>query len=167
MQEVEYLDRAQQVDIILCVGVLQYIEKDELVLKNLFQVLKPGAKCLLYVPVRGAYVIPGFQAFYERKMNYEKRQERKRIYEPEAFIQQVQVAGFAIDELTPTYGFWGKWTYEIYTYFLSLMLHESLFGKILGGLGMLLFLPIQWIGMTLDFCLPVKKGNGLLVIARK
>ena len=93
-QEVENLKRTHWADFVLCVGVLQYIEEDEKVLARLHQVLKPGGKCLLYIPVNGDFVIPGFGAFYEGGANYEKKQGRKRVYEPSEFLAKVKKNGF-------------------------------------------------------------------------
>ena len=167
LQEIEFLSRSSQADIVICVGVLQYIEEDEQVLANMYRVLKPGGTLLLYIPVNGRYVFPGFGAFYEKKWNYEKRQGRKRIYTPEEIIHKVEQAHLILQSTRYSYGFWGKLTYEGYTYFLSQLIHGSWVGKLLGGVGMLFFLPFQLAGMFLDFILPNSSGNGLLLLARK
>lgn len=166
-QELEYLCRSSYAHIVICVGVLQYIQDDEQVLANMYNVLKPRGTLLLYIPVNGRYLFPGFGAFYEKRGNYEKRQARKRIYTPEEIIHKVEQAHLIVQSTTFTYGFWGKLSYEGYTYFLSQLIHGSWLGKLFGGVGILLFLPFQLVGMFLDFVLPNSSGNGLLLLARK
>lgn len=166
-QELEYLDRCPYADVVICVGVLQYIVEDERVLANIYQLMKGGATFLLYVPVNGSFLFPGFEKFYNSKQNYEKRQARQRVYAATEIIQKVQEAQLDIQSACFTYGFWGKLAYEGYTYFLSHILHGSWIKRGYGGVGMLLFLPIQLIAMALDFFLPNSHGNGLLIRARK
>ena len=166
-QELEALDRSQCAHVVICVGVLQYIEEDEQVLINIHRVLKNRGTLLLYVPIHGNFLFPRFGKFYNSKWNYEKSQARKRIYSPEEIVEKVQKAHLRISVARYTYGFWGKLAYEGYTYFLSHIIHAAWPGKLYGGLGVLLFLPFQLICMLFDFILPLKSGNGLLILASK
>ena len=164
LQNVENLDRIKEFDLICCIGVLQYVEQDLALLKAIKKSLKPNGKLLLYVPINGHYVIPAFGRFYEQHSNYERIQKRKRINTLGEMMDKIQQARFEVEVQSFTYGFWGKLGYEGYTFFLTSLLHSPVFLKPLFFLLLIIFLPFQLLCMAIDFLLPLKSGNGVMLI---
>ena len=161
--------KLEKIDLILLIGVLQYIEHDRKAISSLKQVLRhsPPGKLLIYVPIRGKILFPWYRFLFQRLPQYESLQNRKRIYEKEALVNLVSSLGMNIEKIDETYGFWGKIGYECYHSCLLLVVHLHWIGKPFVFLFLLAILPLILLCYLLDFLLPVTKGNGCLLIASK
>ncbi|MSQ78188.1 MAG: class I SAM-dependent methyltransferase [Flavobacteriaceae bacterium] len=156
-----------QADLLLCVGVLQYVENDNAALANLHNQCKSGGKLLLYLPVNGRFILPFYKLLFNKFSNYETVQHRRRIYQPEDVISKLKAVGFSVEKQQSTYGIFGILSHEIQHSFLLLITHLPMLFKCVFALLLILFLPLIWMLMLLDFVKPKKSGNGLLVVARK
>ncbi len=165
-QDLEALSLREKASLIYCIGTLQYIADDLLVLKNFYQALRPDGQLLLYLPVNGRTILPPYRCFFSKLEHYEKKQQRRRIYTPPIIFEKMALAGFEIKEWRYTYGPIGIVGHEIYS--LLLMAAGNL-----GGWVWLLFpfalalLPLVFLLKLADYFLPKKKGNGLLVVGEK
>jgi 2-polyprenyl-3-methyl-5-hydroxy-6-metoxy-1,4-benzoquinol methylase len=158
-----------QYDAVLCLSVLQYTPNDDIALRRLFALTRPGGSLLLYAPVHERRLLP----FYARAMHalrhagYDEAQGRQHSYTTQAILQKLTTAGFALKQMRGAYGLWGKLYYEPYSLLLQCAkaLPAWLAWLPLGIV--LLLLPLWWVFMLLDYLLPPApaRGNGLLVVA--
>jgi len=156
-----------QADLGLCVGVMQYLENDQLALKNIQRSLKPGAPLLLYVPINGLLLTNIYNYVFKRYAQYESINERKRVYREDELTQKLDQAGFSMLQKTYTYGFWGKLSHEWLNTCSTLIFSAAIPLKLLAILILIPSLPIILTFMGLDFVSKKKDGNGLLVEARR
>lgn len=154
-------------DMIFCIGVLQYIQNDLLVLENFYQHLKNGGKLLLYIPVHNRSILPFYRSLSKKLSNYETVQERQRIYTKHQVESMLINLGFNIDQLQNTYGYFGIISNELINTYLMLFNKSSFFLRLGLTLLFILIYPIILLLMVVDYVLPKSMGNGLLVIARK
>ena len=86
---------------VICSEVLEHIEQDEGVMKEMSRILKPGGQLFLTVPVR-----PELYGFDDRFVGHYRRYERKKLIE---LLSQHQFSGF---EASPVLGPLEKWIME-------------------------------------------------------
>jgi SAM-dependent methyltransferase len=166
-QELESFIGDQTFDVIICVGVLQYVQNDELVLNHFYNQLTHGGILLLYVPVNNKSILPFYTTLTRKMSNYETIQNRQRIYNQPQITAKLLKVGFTIEENINTYGNLGILSNELINTYLMLFNSSVSLFRILLTLIFILFYPMLLICMILDYFLPKKTGNGLLVIARK
>jgi len=166
-QNAAVLELLECIDVMLCIGVLQYIEDDDNAIRQMYRVLRPGGYLLIYVPINGRSYLPGFTQFFQASPNYEQLQGRKRIYKKNNILNKLQQAGFIVEKEKFTYGKWGVISYEIYQSFLLFILHRSIWLKILASLGLIICLPFLWIMMGIDYYKVHTEGNGLCIVVKK
>ncbi len=154
-------------DLLLCIGVLQYVEDDSAALANLYKQCKPGGKLLLYLPVYGRFILLFYKWLFHKFPNYETVQNRQRIYQPNDVIEKVKAAGFNIEKLEYTYGIFGILAHEIQHSFLLLITSLPWLFKLVFAILLIMAFPLIWLLMVLDFVMPKRSGNGLLVVARR
>lgn len=164
--DIEFEKIEIRADVLLCVGVLQYIEKDVQALQNMHAALKKDATCLVYVPINGKQITGFFNWVSKRYPNYEHIHNRQRIYSETELIDKLKNTGFEPISKKYTYGFWGILSHEISTGLYLLLIHGNLLIKSMATLAIVLFIPINIICMVLDYITPKKQGNGLLVTAK-
>lgn len=153
-------------DWVLCIGVLQYMDSDEDVLRQIHACLAPHGHLVLYVPVRGQFLTRVYRWLFRRFQNYEDVQARKRIYTEDGLLTKVTDAGFAIRSSTPTYGFWGKLGHEIYHSLLTGLVHLPMIAKAPFALALIVLFPFLLLCNQMDMIRPVRSGNGMLLIAQ-
>jgi SAM-dependent methyltransferase len=167
VREVEQMQLGGQADLLLSVGVLQYLREDDKAMAEFYETLRPGGILLLYLPVNGRSLLPGFRFFYRFFNHYDKQQGKKRIYLPCGLTAQLSAAGFKISSIRHTYGRPGIVGHELY----SLLLIAAGNAGTLAGLFILpglLLLPLALLLVQLDYCLPpARGGNGMLLTAIK
>jgi SAM-dependent methyltransferase len=166
-QELESFNGDQAFDVILCVGVLQYVQNDELVLNHFYNQLTLGGILLLYVPVNNKSILPFYTNLTRKMSNYETIQNRQRIYKVPQITAKLLKVGFTIEENINTYGNLGILSNELINTYLMLFNSSVSLVRILLTLIFILFYPMLLICMIVDYFLPKKTGNGLLIIARK
>lgn len=154
-------------DVVVCVGVLQYIEDDKQALQSINGMLKPGGTLLLEVPVNGDIVLPLYRHTLQRFDNYDVLQGRKRIYLPQEVLGKISAAGFSIKQTTYTYGFWGKLGYELFNIPLLYLMNGSIAGKVLAAIAINIINPFTMICYFIDYCMHKQDGNAMIVVAEK
>lgn len=164
---IEAMDFQQQFQLALCIGVLQYIEDDELALQKLQQALAPGGRLLLYSPVNNRIFTPFYRKLFNANASYESAQGRKRIYTERELRNKLDNAGLHVTETTHTYGFWGRLSHELLNSCVLLAANGQVIVKLLSAILLLLLYPAILCCMVLDFLLPVQQGNGILLIAER
>ncbi|MFM2269622.1 MAG: hypothetical protein RL757_3063 [Bacteroidota bacterium] len=157
-------ENKKNMDLIYCVGTLQYIPDDEKVLKNFANALKSGGKLLIYTPINERYVLKIYKKLFQNLDNYEKQQQRTRIYTESEITEKLEKNGFRITKKIFSHGVFGILSYEIYNIFL-LLTSNSRFRllQFFYLLGLAFFLPLIFLLKIIDFCQPLKNGNGLLI----
>ncbi len=165
-QHLEELSLPENSNLVLCVGTLQYISEDRQVLANFHKVLNTRGKLLLYVPVNGRTILPLYRYFLKKTDHYEKSQQRKRVYTPQEIFEKTEAAGFTLLERRFNYGLIGIAGHELYSLLLMGASRLGAWAWLLLPL-FLLLLPLVLLLKTVDYILPKKRGNGLLIIAEK
>ncbi len=165
-QNLEDLQLENEADVLLSIGILQYIENDRLVLEKFYKALKTNGKLVLYTPVNGRMILSVYRRFFKKLDHYEKSQERRRVYSPAEILEKVKTAGFEIQQLHFTYGTPGIIGHEIYSLLLMGIGNAGFWGWLLMPVAIIL-LPLIVILKWADRFLPKKNGNGLLLLAQK
>jgi hypothetical protein len=150
-------------DLLLCVGVLQYIQNDEQALLHLYESLKNKGTAFLYVPINGKQYTRFYQWVFLNYPNYETLNHRKRIYTEQELINKISDAGFKIKNKEYTYGPIASISHEISSSLLVLLLQGNLFIKLLALPLLLAFFPIQILLYFVDYNTAKCTGNGLLM----
>jgi ubiquinone/menaquinone biosynthesis C-methylase UbiE len=165
--EMEQLSEREQYDIVLCISVLPYSRNDGVALTCLYNAMKAGACLLLYVPVNNKTVLPFYKKITQRYENYETIQQNQRVYTKPEIVQLLHYCSLEVTEIKNTYGFFGILSNELLnTHFILFNAYSFPF-KIIISITLLVFYPLILLCMILDFILPVRSGNGLMIVARK
>jgi len=167
VMEMEEMEEKNTYDIVLCISVLPYCKNDATSLTSVYHAMKTGGELFLYVPVNNNTVLPFYREILQRFDNYETIQQNQRVYTEQLLLKLLKDAGFMIIETKKTYGFFGKLSNELLNTHFILFNAYSFFIKILIAISLLLFYPLILTCMVLDFILPVKTGNGLMLLAKK
>ena len=154
-------------NLITCIGLLQYIDDDIAALRQLCGMLGPEGKLLLYVPINGTIHLPIYRYLLNKFEHYETVNNRKRIYHYSDIASKMQTAGLQIEQTQFTYGIFGRLSHEITNCFLLIILSANWLFKCLACLLFLPAIPLILLLMLLDYVLPVKHGNGVLIIGKK
>jgi SAM-dependent methyltransferase len=80
--------RSYRIDSIICFNVLEHIEQDEKALKNIFNLLKPGGRLLLFVPSH-----PWLYGSLDRHLGHHRRYGKKELR------NKLETAGFKLVSL--------------------------------------------------------------------
>lgn len=156
------------VDLIFCVGTLQYIDNDEAVLTNFYQHLQPNGYVLIYTPVNGRFLLPMYKNLFNKLDNYEKQQNRTRIYTTTEIVNKLEKAGFTIEDKIYSHGKWGILSFEWYNIFLLLITNSRfMLVQAFYLLCLLISLPFIFLLKFIDYFQHLKDGNGLTIVAKK
>lgn len=165
--DIEEMIDHHQYDVAICLSVLPYCKNDLSAVLSLYNQLSNKGQLLIYVSVNNQKILPFYKWLFNRFENYETIQQNQRLYSLKGLISLLETAGFNLDKIKQTYGFFGKLSNELINSFLILFNHAALLIKPFIFLFFMLVYPIIFIFMMLDFLLPVHQGNGVLIIARK
>lgn len=152
-----------QADLGISVGVIQYLENDEIGLSNIYESLKPGAKFLLYQPINGKILLPIYSYVFNRFEQYESINSRKRIYTEIELIEKVKRAGFVLEKKSYSYAFWGRLSHETLNTCLILMISGGIHLKLFGIAGLIFMFPFILVFMILDIVSRKTDGNAILL----
>lgn len=166
-QQADCFELVQRADLMLCIGVLQYCQDDQAVLRNFAQQVLPGGRLLLYVPVHGREIGAFYQRLRKRWPDYEAIQRRQRIYQPDEIVDKLQQAGWRILSRKFTYGTAGILSNEWLNSWLLVLVHGNLWMKAVGMLILCLSWPILFLLMMIDFAQNLSTGNCLLIEAER
>lgn len=165
-QNLEELQFSNEADMILCIGILQYIEEDSLVIKNFHKALKTNGILIVYTPVNGRIILPVYRYFFNRVQHYEKTQQRRRVYTAKEITEKIRTAGFSVQQKKFTYGPLGIFGHEVYSLLLMGMGSSGIWSWIFSGL-LLILLPFIVAIIWTDRLVPKKNGNGMIIVAEK
>lgn len=169
-ESLEALPDVEAFDAVSCIVVLQYTEGQQAVVARLARSLRPGGFLALYVPVHEDRVLPFFRHWMSRYfggMDYNEGQGQHGRFTPASAHALVDRAGLRVLRQRATYGFWGKLNYETYTLWLYATQYSPVWAQpLMVALGVGLY-PLWFMLMLADVTLPIRSGNGLLLIARK
>lgn len=139
-------------DIIYCIDVLEHINDDRAVLNNFFRILNPHGKLILHLPNLRQ------KRYFRKFKNWHQDDHVRDGYGKEETCNKLSDLGYRDIEVKFTYGWAGALAWEIQK------LCESWFSH---RLGQVISLPVTIILTYLDYKLPKKAGNGMLMIAGK
>ncbi|WP_083750038.1 class I SAM-dependent methyltransferase [Rhodohalobacter halophilus] len=155
------LSLEEKFHVIICIDVLEHIEQDVQVMKNLSNVLVPGGYFLMHSPSHYSEEDAGDEESFVDE-------HARPGYSKEDIKHKLQLAGFTPEKIHYTYGFWGHKAWV-----LSVKWPMLWFNK----LGMVAVLPLLlYYPITLPFTLLMNaadlvtsnpKGNGIYALARK
>ncbi|MEM1093692.1 MAG: class I SAM-dependent methyltransferase [Bacteroidota bacterium] len=169
-ESLEALPDVEAFDAVSCIGVLQYTEGQAAVVSRLARSLRPGGVLALYVPVHEDRLLPFFRRWmqtYFGGLDYNEGQGQHGRFTPRSTRALVEQAGLQIERQRSTYGFFGKLNYETYTLWLHAAQRSPVWLQpLLVAVGIVAY-PLWFMLMLADIILPIRRGNGLLVIARK
>lgn len=157
----------EEADLALCIGVLQYIDNDQLALDNMFKSLRKNGQLLLYVPINGQFLTTIYKSIFERFEQYESVNNRKRVYTEKEIIAKCENSGFIITQKVYTYGTAGKLSHELLNSCITLIVSGNYLLKIIAGICLVLFYPLVLLLMMVDYFSNKSDGNGLLLILEK
>lgn len=153
-------------NLILSVDVMEHIEEDELVMKNLHRALKPGGILMISTPSdQGGsdtlhhHTKDGTHGFIDEHV--------RDGYNIDEIGEKLLRAGFSRTKVRYTYGKPGKTAWKLTMKFPILMLNKSKLIFVLLPLYYLIVYPFAYILNHFDVRLHHKTGTGLLVIAYK
>jgi len=133
-------------DTVVCLNVLEHVERDERALANLYSVLKPGARAIVLVP-RGMWLYGSL----DRVLDHCRRYSRTEL------AGKCQAAGFEIERIF-SFNRIGLWPW----FLNGRILRRRSFGR----LQLKIYDSMIWLWRRLDRCLPWS-GLSLIAIARK
>ena len=162
---VENINLPFKVDCILLIGLLDYVEKDELALKSINNALNDNGKLILYCPVNGRKILSVYDWLRTNFNNYEKTQLRQRLYQEKGLLELIEKCGFKVIKKTHTMGSLGILSQEMYASLL--ILFEKFKLKPLIVLVLYLFSPILFLLNFIDFHTSKSNGNGLILVLEK
>lgn len=163
----ESLQVSTPVDVILCVGVLQYTDDDVLVLQKLHDALNTDGTLLLYVPINQTIYTRFYQYLQQKFTHYDEVQQKKQQYTTHSITQKLNQAQFNITYTALTNDKYGALAHELYNSFLLLIFNTNLLSSILFTAVLLFIYPIILGLMIIDYFSNNKKGNGILILAQK
>jgi len=151
----------EKYDIIICIDVLEHIEEDVKVMKNLENVLNPGGHFLMHSP---SHYSEGDAGDEESFVDEHARAG----YSKEEISDKLIQAGLTPEKVHYTYGFWGHKAWV-----LSVKWPMLWFNKIgmIAALSLLIYyplvLPFTLLMNLADLYSGNPKGNGIYALAKK
>ena len=149
-------------DFILSVDVMEHIEDDERVFRNLFRALKANGILLVNTPSN----LGGSDVHEEGGASFIGEHARTG-YGTEEIRGKLEKAGFAVEKISFAYGPLGSLAWRLGIKYPMMMLHMTRALFLLLPFYYLVALPIVLPLMYLDYVSENMTGTGLLVIARK
>jgi len=169
-ESLEVLPDVEAFDAVSCIGVLQYTEGQAAVISRLARSLRPGGVLALYVPVHEHRVLPFFRRWMQQYfggLDYNEGQGQHGRFTPQSTRVLAQQAGLKVTRQRSPYGFFGKLNYETYTLWLHATQRSPVWLQpLLIALGVVAY-PLWFALMLADVVLPIRNGNGLLLLAQK
>jgi len=158
-------------DIILAASVLHYVHDTQALIQSFADHLRPGGKLIIYVPVNYRRFLPGYSWIRSRIMrdvDYDADKKPNEYLSLECLSAELHRSGLQIEKERYLYGKAGQVVYEITS--MSLLLIQKLPWFLAIPLILIYFplvQPLMLVLAVMDYLLPTKHGNGLLLVARK
>lgn len=147
-------------DIITCCDVLEHIEDDEKVMKNLYGALKPGGSLILTFPSIPQRRHLKLVEWREKRIGF-KNEDYGHVrdgYSIPGIEETLKRIGFSEVSAEYTFGFWGTLSFDLFFVLGDNRPNPVVFFLAFPFLMATAFLDLYW---------PSKQGSGLLVVARK
>ena len=141
-------------DLVLTLDNLEHIEDDDLALRQLYSVLKPGGKIIIHVP--------GFRRrtfWFGWRVNFDVLGHFRPGYTKEQISEKVERAQFEVNEVYSTY----SWIETVTTSISYYITKAEMKNKYLYALIFPILLAFSWLGKNLR----PNEGAGVLVRATK
>jgi len=163
----EYADltefkKTEEYDLALSVDVMEHIEEDELVFKNIFRALKPEGTLLISTPSDKG----GSDVHHEHDESFIEEHVRDG-YNIQDIETKLTNAGFSSIHSLYSYGPMGKISWKLSMKYPILLLKKSKLFFILLPLYYLISFPFSYVLNLLDVHNFQKTGTGLIVTAKK
>lgn len=149
-------------DLVLSVDVMEHIQDDRRVFRNLARSLKPGGVLLVNTPSN----LGGSDVHGEDAQSFIEEHARAG-YGVEEIREKIESAGLKIERITFTYGPLGQLAWRLGIKYPMLLLNVTKLLFIVLPLYYVIALPIILPLMYLDYVSNNSTGTGLLVVARK
>jgi SAM-dependent methyltransferase len=149
-------------DLILCVDVMEHIEKDKLVFQNFYNALKKDG----FLVINSPSVFGGSDVHKEGEESFIGEHARDG-YSKEDLEAKLHPFGFRTFESKYTYGFWGDKAWRLGIKYPMMILNFSKLFFLILPFYYLITLPFTFVMMYFDFISDNKVGTGINFIARK
>ena len=149
-------------DFILTVDVMEHIEKDELVFSNFYKSLKNNGVLMISTPSD-----KGGSDVHNNEDHSFIDEHVRDGYSMDEIGKKLKVAGFGTVDIRYTYGWAGNISWIISMKYPVKMINKSYLFFVVLPFYYLVVFPISFILNIIDLNFRIKKGTGLLVIARK
>lgn len=156
---------SEQYHLILSVDVMEHIEEDELVMRNLYNALKPGGVLIISTPSdQGGSDIHEHHSDGAHGFIDEHVRDGYNIHD---IGEKLMRAGFSKTKAGYTYGKPGSLAWKLSMKFPILMLNKSKLFFILLPVYYILVYPVAYVLNHADIRMHHQKGTGLMVLAFK
>ena len=156
------LDENEKYNLVLCVDVMEHIGDDELVFRNFYNAMIPGAHLLISTPSD----MGGSDVHSETEESFIDEHVRTG-YSIGEISSKLKNAGFSRIEARYTYGKPGKLSWKISMKYPVQMLNKSYLFFIILPFYYIVFFPVSLILNLFDVNTDHKTGTGLIVTAKK
>ena len=151
----------REFDLAICIDVLEHIEEDVRVMQNLNSSLKPGGVLLVHSPSH----------YSEEDADEDESfvdEHARAGYSKEELSEKLERAGFDVEKVHYTYGFWGHKAWILSVKWPMLWFNKlSLFAALPLIIYYPLILPFTLLMNVSDLFTKNQKGNGIYAAGRK
>ncbi|TLX73052.1 class I SAM-dependent methyltransferase [Labilibacter sediminis] len=162
------LDQSEEYDLVVSVDVMEHIEDDEGVFKNIYHAMNPGGLMIISTPSdQGGSDAHHHEVEHEDGVTGFIDEHVRDGYNLQEIIQKLQKAGFKDVDAKYTYGWPGNFSWKLSMKYPIVMLNASKVFFILLPFYYLITFPISFVLNIFDVKLKHKKGTGLIVKAYK
>jgi SAM-dependent methyltransferase len=156
LTELKYSNRF---DLVFCVDVMEHIEDDKSVFRNIHQVLKPGGRFMMHTPHIKETELHGEGMFVDEHV--------RDGYSTSELHDKLRRSGFGEIQTKYTYGKSGALAWRLLQKYPISALRKSKLVLMLLPLYLLLVYPVAWILMHSDLQSENITGDGILVLVRR
>lgn len=155
------IDYEEVFDFVICVDVLEHIEEDEKVIKNIYHALTAGSYFLMHSPsIYSEEDADGEESFVD--------EHARTGYSKEDVSRKLKNAGFTPVDIAYTYGKKGHLAWELIIKYPMLWLNKiKLWALPVMAIYYLPVLPLSLLLMALDLRDDNKRGAGIYALAQK
>ena len=162
IEDLTKIDHQDKFDLIVCVDVMEHIEKDELVFKNYFNALKNNG----YLLINSPSVHGGSDVHDDTDESFIGEHARDG-YSREELESKLHRLGFETYQSKYTYGYWGDKAWRLGIKYPMLLLNISKLFFIVLPVYYLVTFPFTFLMMFADYSTNNKIGSGINFIAKK
>jgi len=162
IEDLTTINQKEKFDLIVCIDVMEHIEKDITVFENFYNSLKQGGYLLINTPS----VFGGSDVHEDDDESFIG--EHARIgYSDNDLKEKLSSIGFEEFYYKYSYGFWGDKAWRLAIKFPMLLLNISKIFFLVLPVYFLIMFPFALVMMFLDYSLENKIGSGITFIAKK